>query len=268
MDVSNFPNIAFVTGYIGPKAKAKIPKKPPQYDGYYITNNKRVFKKLKKKQWVPIFIEDTMNLMSELTLDNPLKKYKMEDLSKLDEIDRERFYTMACKPLKVHPQQFLPNTYDYVVWFDNKFDVNVEGSIKTIAEWNTNLAMMLHKHPFVANIAKEYDESMYQERYVREKDQYTTYINNNIDKGFSSKHDMHYQCGYIIHNLKHPETKNIQETWKKNIYECGINDQISFNFVAQQFSNIIGEYKYDIGEKIIPLYKQVSKSLKRLIIKK
>jgi len=264
MNVSNFQNIAFVTGYIGPKKRARIPVKPPQYDGYYITNNKRVLKRLRKTQWTPIFIKDTMSLISELSFDNPLKKYNMDDLPKLDKIDRERFFTMACKPLKTEPQKFIPkpNLYHYIIWSDNKINVNIEGTITTIKSWNTNLAMMLHRHPFVANIEKEYDESMLQERYVREKEQYAKYINKNVNEGLSAKQDLFYQCGYIIYNLQHPETLNIQKTWKKHIGQCGINDQISFNFVAQQFNSVIGEYKYDIGQKIVPLFKQLTRKLK------
>lgn len=238
--------IAFVTGYIGTKNHTYIPNKPPQYDSYYITDNKWVYARLKRTQWMPIFIDDIMDILSKFLSNSHFIKNK--NINKLDKVDKNRFYTIVSKPLKVYPDQFLPKGYHYIVWFDSKFDVNITGTLEAIRNWKQDKAIMLHKHPFAKNIEEEFNESMKQKRYVKERYQYIDYIYKNTTKGLSKYHNKHYQCGYLLYNTNHPETKNIQRTWQQHINNCGINDQISFNFIAQLFDKYIDEYIYDIQD--------------------
>ena len=118
--------------------------------------------------------------------------------------------------------------------------------MQTIENWNPNIAMALHRHPFLNNISEEFKESMLQERYILDKERYHNYIDSNVSKGLSSEHYNHFQCGYLLYNMNHPDTTRIQKTWHEHINKCGINDQISFNFIAQIFKRVIGEYRYDI----------------------
>jgi hypothetical protein len=243
---SSSPKIAFVSGYVGLKVTIPIPKKPAKYDGYFITNNKWVYYRLKLTKWKPVYVENTLNTL----FDNPTEDLKetFKNIRRIDKTTRKYFFTKACKFLKLYPQDFIPKTYDYVVWFDNKFNVNIEGTIKTINSWTPNISMMVHRHPFINNIKEELKESMLQQRYILDKDNYLNYIEKNVSNGLSTEHYNHFQCGYLLYNMNHSDTKLIQKTWHEHIKQCGINDQISFNFVAQVFEEIIDEYIYDIQE--------------------
>ncbi|MFC5044567.1 hypothetical protein ACFSTE_15465 [Aquimarina hainanensis] len=248
--------LAFVSGYVGKKKHARIPKKPPRHDSYFITDNKWVYYRLKFTRWKPVFIKDTAALIAQFSPESPVNNFSEEAIT-TDKVTAQRYYTTACKPLKVYPQHFLKKKYDYLVWSDNKFDINYKDTIKVVNNWNPDIAMMLHRHPVLKNIDGEFEESMLQERYVIEKEQYTRYIKDRVNEGLSSQSDDHYQCGYLLYNMKASETENIQKAWHQNINQCGINDQISFNFVAQKFRHLIDEYKYDIDRK--PLRKRIFK---------
>ncbi|TPN84781.1 hypothetical protein [Aquimarina algicola] len=254
---NNSPKIAFVTGYVGLKFSAPIPKKPPHYDGYFITNNKWVYNRLKLTNWTPIFIDNTIEKLFYAPSEDLVKTFK--NIKNADKITKQYVFTTACKPLKLYPQKFIQKSYDYVVWFDNKFNINTKGTIQTIKNWDSKIAMMLHRHPFVNNINGEFKESMYQERYIIDKESYLKYIEKNVSQGLSAEHHNHFQCGYLLYNMNHPDTMQIQETWHKHIKECGINDQISFNFVAQLFSEVITEYMYDIEEPKTSFLKRIFK---------
>ena len=240
------PKVAFVSGYVGLKRMAPIPRKPSKYDGYFITNNRWVYYRLKLTKWKPVFIENTLNRLFDNPSEELIETFK--NIKRIDKIAKNYFFTKACKSLKLYPQKFIPKTYDYIVWFDNKFDVNVNGTIQTIKNWNPNVSMMLHRHPFLNNISEEFKESMLQKRYIVDKENYLNYIEKNISKDLSAEHYNHFQCGYLLYNMNHSDTIRIQKTWHEHIKKCGINDQISFNFVAQIFKDIIGEYIYDIHE--------------------
>lgn len=240
-------NVAFVTGYVGQDSKPRIPKKPKGYDSYYITNHSGVISRLQKTNWIPIFIENVTDLLSLFSPDSPFLKLSSDEISALDEVKQSQFYTLACKRLKVYPNLFLPKTYDFVVWSDNKFSVNASDSIKTINNWNHKTAMMLHKHPFVENNIEELSESMHQQRYVEQKARYQNYLDEQTAKGLSVEGTMHYQCGYLLYNEAHPKTNLIRSTWQDHINMCGINDQISFHFVAQLFDDCVEEFIYPIS---------------------
>jgi hypothetical protein len=242
----NSSSVAFVTGYIGLKASARIPTKPSQYDGYFITNNKWVYYRLKLSKWTPIFIENTLDKLFDNPTEELIETFK--NIKGVDKITRQYFFSRASKSLKLYPQEFIPKKYDYLVWFDNKFNVNIKGTIQTIKDWPPNVSTMLHRHPFVNDIRGEFKEAMLQERYILDKKNYLDYIEENVSKGLSSEHYNHFQTGYLLYNMNHDVTKHIQKTWHEHIKRCGINCQISFNFVAQMFREFIGEYIYDIHE--------------------
>ena len=65
-------------------------------------------------------------------------------------------------------------------------------------------------------------------------------------KGYPTHGQRHFQCGFLLYNLKHPQCTAIQNIWMSHIQRCGIQDQISMYYVAQRFPNSIGEFKKDI----------------------
>ena len=221
--------IAFVTGYIG-ASPTNIPNISKDVDSYFVTNNKKVAKAVIKKQIFTGVV--TINNIPVINSRNSVVNYVKN--------------TMSCKILKVFPQVFLEKEYDFVVWYDNKFSVNVKDTIRVINSWNNNHSLMLHKHPWLKNVKGELAESMGQRRYVYEKDRYIKYINECKEKGLVDNYKFHSQCGFIIYNLKHRMTAKIQKEWMINIKKCGIQDQISFNLFRQDYEKYIGEYKYSI----------------------
>ena len=66
-----------------------------------------------------------------------------------------------------------------------------------------------------------------------------SYIYGQIEKGLVEQEDKHCQCGLLLRNMKHPKISEINDTWYAHIQECGIQDQISFFFVKQEFKEYI-----------------------------
>ena len=230
MNVDN-SKIAFVTGYIG-QGPTNIPTITKNVHSYFITNNKELSDNLIKKNIFTKVI--TINNIPIINSKSSVYNYVKN--------------TMSCKILKVFPQTFLEKKYDFVVWYDNKFSVNVNDTIRVINSWNNSHSLILHKHPFLNNVKEEFIESMKQSRYRYEKDKYIKYINLCNNKGLVNNYKFHSQCGYIIYNLKHSMTNKIQKEWMNNIKKCGIQDQISFNLFRQNnYEEYIGEYKYSIS---------------------
>jgi len=219
-------NICFITLYIGEDINVNIPELPLPGHSYFITNKKELVPNLKNKGWLPVLVH--------------IPAIYTEDV-----IEKQIFYTAQCKKYRVFPQRYIQKQYNYIVWFDNKFNVNVSGTYKTINKPLTN-AVALHKHIFIENITGEFKKCIkYQERYNRQKEQYIKYINEQIKSGLSKEYKKHYQVGYVIYNMLHPKIHEIQNSWMEHIEKCGINDQISFNFIAQIYPDIIEEYIYN-----------------------
>ena len=227
--VINQSKIAFVTGYIG-QSPTNIPTISKNVDSYFITNNKEISDNLILK-----------NVFTKvITINNiPIINSKNSDYNYVTN-------SMSSKMLKVFPQTFLEKQYDFVVWYDNKFSVNVDDTIRVINSWNNTHSLMLHKHPFLHNVKEEFAESMIQSRYIYEKEKYIKYINDCKKIGLVDNYMFHSQTGYIIYNLNHKMTTKLQQEWMYNIKKCGIQCQISFNLFRQNYEEYIGEYKYSI----------------------
>ena len=223
--------IAFVTGYIG-ESPTNIPNITKDVDSYFITNNQEIYDNLIKK-----------NIYTKIIKINDIPVVDVKE-----SVDNYIKNSMDSKRLKVFPQTFLESKYDFVIWYDNKFSVNVKDTINVINSWKKKHALMLHRHTFIANIKEEFEESMKQSRYVYEKDKYIKYINDCKKSGLKDDYKIHSQCGFIIYNLNHSMTKKIQKEWMNNIKKCGIQDQISFNLFRQNYEKFIGEFKYYIKE--------------------
>jgi hypothetical protein len=230
MDSSNNKyEIAFVTGYIG-QSPTNIPTISKHVDSYFITNNKEISDSLIKKNIFTKVV--TINNIPIIDSKKSVYNYVTN--------------CMSSKMLKVFPQTFLEKQYDYVVWYDNKFSVNVDNTIRVINSWNNTHSLMLHKHSFLHNVKEEFTESMIQPRYVYEKEKYIKYINECKKEGLTDNYKFHSRTGYIIYNLNHSMTNKIQTEWMNNIKKCGIQCQISFNLFRQNYEEYIGEYKYRI----------------------
>ena len=215
-------NLAFYTYFYGSNNNYAccIPSLPSlKYNCYYYTNNKYMIEQLKDTKWIAIY-------------DN---KQTNDDLIES---------CMAGKHIKTMPQEYSElKDYDYLCYLDTKLNkVNedfVENFIvKQFIE--KNYCLLLRVHPFIKdNVWIEYDESMKQERYKINSDQYIQYIKNQINSGLSETVQKHCACGFLIRNMKHSKMIELNNTWYNHIQECGIQDQISFFFVKQLFNDYI-----------------------------
>ena len=219
-------NLAFYTCFYGDSNNVayKIPELPSEkYDCYYFSNNKELLKKLDGTKWIQVYDE------KEVT-DDAIKS------------------CMFGKHIKVVPEDFnVLKKYDYLCFLDSKLGKISEPVIENLIEKyciNQNYALLLRHHVFLnGSIWNEFTESIKQERYVKEKEQYISYIKEQINNGLSETTEKHAQCGLIIRNMKHPNINNLDKTWYSHIQKCGIQDQISFYFVKQLFMNDIYIFK-------------------------
>ena len=65
------------------------------------------------------------------------------------------------------------------------------------------------------------------------------YILHQVNNGLSEYVENHCACGFLIRNMKHEKMNELNSTWYKHIQDCGIQDQISFFFVKQLFTDYI-----------------------------
>jgi hypothetical protein len=216
-------NLAFYTCFYGTKTNPafKIPEVPSEkYDCYYFTNNKEIYQQLKNTKWKPIF-------------DN---KPATEDIIES---------CMYGKYVKVMPHETeLIKNYDYTCFLDSKLKKVSESFVEECIDKyfiQGDKALLLRKHEFLTDgsVIAEFNESMKQERYVKQKEQIMNYINKQIENGFNEKIPVHSQTGLLIRNMKHPKINEINSRWYSDIQKCGIQCQISFFFVRQEFDDNI-----------------------------
>jgi hypothetical protein len=217
--------ICYYTVFIGSNNNVafKIPKLPSQYyDCYYYTNNKKLYDLLQNTKWKSKLLEIPVS-------DDEIKS------------------AMDAKHLKARPDLYDDlNKYNYTVYFDSKLNLNCDSDIENIIDTKMKqYPMILRRHNNLKNVWEEFDESMTQERYKKEKYKYITYINKNLEKGLSATAKNHYVTNFIIRDNKNPIVKEINKTWYEHILECGIECQISFSFIQQIYSDYIDIIEYD-----------------------
>jgi hypothetical protein len=220
------PTIYYITGHVG-TTDARIPVLPSNLS-IFATNLQSMSENVKAANWT-------------------VAEVKAEGI--VDDIGS----TMASKQMKVYPQRYLrflkmpEEEAEFVVWFDNKFNVNTAGVLSAVLRWDSAHAVMFHRHPFLCcGFDAEFDASMRQSRYRAQKAQYLAYADEEVAAGYKRNGEMHFQAGFIIYNLHHKKTRMFQDTWWEHIQRCGIQDQLSLYFVAQRFRDEIGIFNYSI----------------------
>ena len=219
--------LAYYTCYFGGDTNYSkmIPPVPSQTDDcYFFTNNQDIFTLLKSTRFIPIF-------MSYIRIEN-------------DSIND----AMNSKILRACPFYFrLLNNYQYLCWFDTKltvFEDKVQ-DILAVLEKSPKL-MAFTKHSLsdtFKSVWDEYNLAITYERYSKQKDMYKNYIETQLSKGFSEKIEIHFCTGFNIRkNCR--KVKEIGEKWLEHICECGIECQISFQFINQLYGQYILPLEY------------------------
>lgn len=219
-------NLAFYTCFYGDSANPayKIPELPSEkYDCYYFSNNRDILQKLEGTKWIQVY--DDKQLSSDVIQS-----------------------CMQGKHVKVVPEDFeILTKYDYLCFLDSKLEKLSESFIENRIEKyfvTQNYALLLRNHINIkGSVWNEFNESMTQDRYAKQKNNIVFYIHQQFSGGLKDTTDNHAQCGLLIRNMKHPKIHDLDATWYSHIRKCGIQDQISFYFVKQLFAQDIHMFK-------------------------
>ena len=222
-------NLAFYTCYFGGNVSFSklIPPIPSEkYDCYYFTNNIEIYNSLENTKWIRVYLENIKIHSSDI--DN----------------------TKETKELRTCSHKFdLLNKYEYLCWFDNKLKVydNIVEKIVAKLSQNENIFIAFTKHPYsniYSSVWNEFNLAMNTERYFKEKNKNIQYIQKKLNQGFSEKIDVFY-CGGFQVKKKCEKMMEFGDLWYSNILECGIEDQISLQFIEQKYSKNILPLEYD-----------------------
>jgi hypothetical protein len=120
------------------------------------------------------------------------------------------------------------------------YEAKVEELITQLATNNSKI-IVFSKHPYSDNFNSVWDEfnlAMDTAKYNAQKEQNIKYIESQINAGFSEKINIHFCGGWNLRkNCK--KTEEFGELWYSHILECGIEDQISLQFVQQKYIDYI-----------------------------
>jgi hypothetical protein len=225
-ETTNLEKFAVYSVYFGKTATKTIRNKKTntKYKHFFISNNKEILHTAQSNGWHPIFV----NL--------PVSKNRLVS-------------AQQAKIVKAMPH-LLPilNHFEFLFYIDDKVDFNVEKIFAFISSLTiNNNSIIIRNHPSKANnILSEFAEAMIQPRYQAQRDQTISYITNKIKSGYSLRTENLYWTSAILRNMSHPDTRKINEDWYSNILECGIECQISFDFIAQNY-NTIGIMPFEIN---------------------
>ncbi len=212
-------HVAVYSTYFGSNQSLTFNKQfvDPHIDHYFISNNLDLLQNVNKLGWIPIHI----NL--------PLSRNRI-------------LSAQQSKIPKALPHIFEElNQYQYVFYKDDKIDFDTSLLPSLIEKMEgEKAAFSMRLHPdLTSNVLNEFGVAMHQHRYEAQRSQMVEYISKKVADGYSLKVDNMFWTSAILRNLKHPETITINEDWYQNILDCGIECQLSFDFVAQKYSCII-----------------------------
>jgi len=218
-------DIAFYTCYLGPDGTWSNKVHPPpssNHPCYYFTNNYNTFERAKKAGWAPVW------------MDVPVEESEIHNIAN-------------TKVLRCCPHLFevlVPHTH--LCYLDSKLWItDLDGILSVAKELTDERPLALSLHPFrdrYITVWDEFEEAMLQYRYACQRSRYVTYMNNCLRIGFQNC-PLRHACGFRIQ--KQGElARRIGESWYAHIGLCGIEDQISWQFVVQQFPGSVLEIPY------------------------
>jgi len=235
LDRSLLHRVAFLSGHFG--VVTYLPPKPPTDHSYFVIDSA-----------APDWLAEVLRVYNWHVLQLPGK-------SDYDAINS----TMRSKSAKIPQHRWAElDRYDFVVWFDDKFQVNVSAAYRTISSWPPHAAVALHRHPKRCtasfpdcSVMEEVDAAVQQQnRYRRQESITRAYVREQQRLGRQLAGHPLYQAGFIVYWQRHRQTDSFQATWMDHIAIAGINDQVSLFFVAQIFAESIIEFTRDWGRQL------------------
>ena len=191
-------------------------------DCYYFTNNPNTFHRLQSTRWKPVWV------------DLPISSDNL--------ISAEQTKRLRCCPWE--HEQLKP--YPHICWIDSKLRIKRRDSIyEILSELEASDAVWAFtRHPLpYTDVWGEFNEAMKCEKYARQRDQNIAYIESRLAMGYDAKKPQRISSGFSIRK-QCPLAKEIGDMWFSEIQECGIECQISFQFVHQKYEDKILLFPY------------------------
>ena len=226
--------LAFYTCFIGNSkntAFAVPPLPSTKYDCYFFTNNSDIHQHLVNTPWKVIHVDIPISTSDAIAIDlqgaTPVRiEYNTEDC-------------MNSKRLRACPHTLdALRPYEYVCWLDTSLRVD-DAKIEELLDQldASKKTIVLSKHPYqFETVWGEYEEAMKHSRYTIQGPMYKAYIESKIAETGSDRLPVHYCGGFSVRKLQAPEVVQFNEEWYANILRCGIEDQISLQFVHQNYT--------------------------------
>lgn len=209
--------LAIYSTYCGSTENRTLNPQPvdSRYPHFFISNNPEILSLAASVGWSPLF------------LDLPISE---------DPVVSAQQAKMAKAVPHLIPQL---SGFHYSFYKDDKIEVNtkkINGYIDALNDSNSCVA--IRPHPFLSNnVLFEFGQAMLQSRYKSQWSQAIKYIEEELENGYQLECQM-YWTSAILRNMRHPDIQSLNNTWYKHIQRCGIECQISFNFIAQKFQSI------------------------------
>jgi len=186
------------------------------FDHFFISNNHHILAMAADRGWHPIYLDLAVSA-------------------------NRVFSAQQSKIPKALPHLFPAlNQYDSLLYVDDKISFNTSKMYllsQTLIQ--KNQALMIREHPSLKhNILNELSVAMIQPRYQAQRDQIVAYVDTQIKSGLQLRVDHLFWTSAILRNMRHLDNNLINEDWYDAILDCGIECQISFDFVAQKYNSI------------------------------
>ena len=154
---------------------------------------------------------------------------------------------METKELRCCPERFPElQSYDYLCWIDSKMVFTswdmFEEMWKALQTSDRVVAATAHPTPYT-DVWGEYHAAIRHAKYAREKESYHRYIEDQLAQGRDLHTPQRICCGFRLMKMTE-RRKELGETWLRHIRQCGIEDQISWQFVHQLYEDAIQIFPY------------------------
>jgi len=190
-------------------------------DCYYFTNNPNTYGRLEHSGWKRIWV------------DIPIENDNVLD-------------AMNTKRLRCCPHKFdALRDYQYLCWVDSKLEIT---STEKVYDMMNSLVgtkiIALTRHPIPhTDVWGEYNLAIQYPKYASQKDRYAAYISKRIAEGFDAKKPLRHCSGFSVRK-QCKQMEDIGDVWYSHILECGIECQISWQFVAQLYEDSIQDFEF------------------------
>ena len=144
---------------------------------------------------------------------------------------------MQAKHVKVLPHKYeVLREYEFLVYRDAKLAgldfAMLPRIIAKLVEKSIPAALPVHGRGVVDEVV----ESMFQRRYLAERQRIVNYVNEELLAGWSPVNPVHFGCCTSVRNQRHKDIESLNNVWWSHIQRCGVQDQISFHFIAQMYA--------------------------------